>query len=119
MQSSLEMRLDMLEDQLEQAQAERRRAEATQVKYDRMAEELETNRQEDCRTIKMLEELLESLETKAESYKSQAEEAREVADRNLNLFRRKQQELEEMEIKAREAEEELAKIKVQRRTTNN
>ena len=35
MQSSLEMRLDMLEGMLEQANVERRKAEAEQEKFDR------------------------------------------------------------------------------------
>ena len=40
-----------------------------------------------------------------------AEEAEQMADHNLNMFRRKQQELEEMETRLKEGNEVLAKIR--------
>lgn len=39
-----------------------------------------------------------------------AEEAAELADHNLNMFRRKQQELEEMEARLKEGNEVLQKL---------
>ena len=44
-------------------------------------------------------------------YRHRAEEAEQLADHNLNMFRRKQQELEEMETRLKEGNEVLSKIK--------
>ena len=43
--------------------------------------------------------------------RSRAEEAEQLADHNLNLFRRKQQELEEIESSLKEQNSVLEKIK--------
>ena len=44
------------------------------------------------------------------NFRLKAEEAAELADHNLNLFRRKQQELEEMEARLKEGNEVLQKL---------
>ena len=43
-------------------------------------------------------------------FRLKAEEAAQLADHNLNLFRRKQQDLEEMETRLREGNEVLQKL---------
>ena len=44
------------------------------------------------------------------NFRLKAEEAAQLADHNLNLFRRKQQDLEEMETRLREGNEVLQKL---------
>ena len=74
-----------------------------------------------------MNKMVASLEEKVNSYKqvalvnrttflntvprSQASEAEQLASANLNMFRRKQQELEEAEERARAKEQEWAKCK--------
>ena len=89
---------------------------------------LETIKVEDDIQTAQLNKLVENLESSLESYKSvysmetlrrktswsfifrtKAEQAELMADHNLNLFRRKQQELEELEEKIRNDEKSLNK----------
>ena len=77
---------------------------------------METSKLEDDHHTEQLNKLVDNLESSLESYKSvisildlwtyhichnrsRAEEAELLADHNLNLFRRKQQELEQLEEK--------------------
>ena len=88
---------------------------------------LESIKVEDDLHTAQLNKLVENLESSLESYKcvffrdirtfilgfifrSKAEEAELMADHNLNLFRRKQQELEELEEKIKN-DEQILKVK--------
>merc|ERR1712227_623934 len=107
----MEAKLDMLEKRLEEAQRERQKTEQRFKKCEREIAELEGVKIEDDRQTTQLNKMVESLESSLDSYKHRAEEAEQLADHNLNMFRRKQQELEEMETKLKEGTEVLAKIK--------
>merc|ERR1711973_988046 len=98
----MEAKLDMLEKRLEEAQKERKKTEERFKKCEREVSQLESVKVEDDRHTAQLTKMVENLESRLDSYKSKAEEAEQMADHNLNLFRRKQQELELMESKLRE-----------------
>merc|ERR1711915_237586 len=106
----LERRLENLEQQLLVAQKERTKAEEQQKKQEREMRALESCRLEDQRHTAQLDKMVISLQAKMENYREQAEEAEQLAATNLNLYRRKQQELEEAEERAKLNEEEMRKI---------
>merc|ERR1712029_611455 len=107
----MEARLDMLEKRLLDAQAERKKTEDRFRRCEREVAELESVKIEDDRQTAQLNKLVEGLEKTLESFKHRAEEAEQMADHNLNLFRRKQQELEEVETKLKDSSEVLEKEK--------
>eukprot|EP00090_Calanus_glacialis_P009477 TRINITY_DN17845_c0_g1_i2.p1 TRINITY_DN17845_c0_g1~~TRINITY_DN17845_c0_g1_i2.p1 ORF type:complete len:116 (-),score=52.47 TRINITY_DN17845_c0_g1_i2:79-426(-) len=108
---ALEQRLAALETRLVDAQKERQKSEAKQSKQDRELRALESCKLEDERHTVQLNKMVTSLEAKLDSCKTQASQAEELAATNLNLFRRKQQELEEAELRATEKELEWAKCR--------
>ena len=54
---------------------------------------------------------MNKLQIKVKSYKHQAEESEEVANKNLSLYRKFNNELEEMEERAENAEAALLRIR--------
>merc|ERR1712110_732758 len=107
---AFEAKLDMLDRRLKEAQKDRQKTEESFKKAEREIAELESVKVEDDRHTASLNKMVESLESKLDSYKLKAEEAAQLADHNLNLFRRKQQDLEEMETRLREGNEVLQKL---------
>merc|ERR1711936_520858 len=107
---AFEAKLDMLDRRLKEAQKDRQKTEERFKKAEREIAELESVKVEDDRHTASLNKMVESLESKLDSYKLKAEEAAQLADHNLNLFRRKQQDLEEMETRLREGNEVLQKL---------
>jgi peptidoglycan hydrolase CwlO-like protein len=107
---AFEAKLDMLDKKLKDAQKDRQKTEERFKKAEREITELESVKVEDDRHTASLNKMVESLESKLDSYKLKAEEAAQLADHNLNLFRRKQQDLEEMETRLREGNEVLQKL---------
>eukprot|EP00092_Neocalanus_flemingeri_P014598 GFUD01015748.1.p1 GENE.GFUD01015748.1~~GFUD01015748.1.p1 ORF type:complete len:122 (-),score=67.92 GFUD01015748.1:314-679(-) len=108
---ALESRLASLEKRLLDAQKERENSLARQSKCDRELRDLESCKLEDERHNTQMNKMVTSLEEKVDMYKTQASEAEQVAANNLNMFRRKQQELEEAEERARKREEDWARCK--------
>merc|ERR1712061_126509 len=106
----LEAKLDMLEIRLQDAQRERKKNEDRFQKTEREIAELESVKVEDERHTAQLNKMVETLEGTLESYKHRAVEAEQLADHNLGMFRRKQQELEEVETRLREGNEELSRL---------
>merc|ERR1711874_38681 len=104
---------DALEKRLLDAQKERAATEARMNKCNREIASLETSKLEDDHHTEQLNKLVDNLESSLESYKSRAEEAELMADHNLNLFRRKQQELEELEEKIKN-DEQVLKTKIKK-----
>merc|ERR1712079_530372 len=82
----------------------------TERKKEREIAELESVKVEDERHTAQLNKMVETLEGTLESYKRRAVEAEQLADHNLGMFRRRQQELEEVETRLREGNEELSRL---------
>ncbi|XP_023322759.1 myosin-8 [Eurytemora carolleeae] len=111
----LEQKLDLLDKRLQDAKKSREAATKLQNKWEREILTLESAAEEDARHATNMDRMLQSLQNTLESCRTQAEEAESIAARNLNLYRNKQQELEEMEEKARLYEEKLALMKSSRK----
>merc|ERR1712123_99246 len=106
-----EMDMFSLEPKLVEAQRIREKSETQLSRQDRELRGLESCKEEDERHTVQLNKMVTSLEAKLDNCKTQASEAEQLAVTNLNLFRRKQQELEEAEQRAQQSELEWAKCR--------
>merc|ERR1711892_507499 len=105
---ALEQRLASLENKLVEAQRVKQKTVAQLSRQDRELRGLESCKVEDEKHTEQLNKMVISLENKLDNCKTQASEAEQLAVTNLNLFRRKQQELEEAEQRAQQSELEWA-----------
>merc|ERR1712106_768524 len=108
---ALEQRLASLENKLVEAQRVKQKTVAQLSRQDRELRGLESCKVEDEKHTEQLNKMVTSLENKLDNCKTQASEAEQLAVTNLNLFRRKQQELEEAEQRAQQSELEWAKCR--------
>ena len=67
--------------------------------------------QEDRKNQDRMTELVQKLQQKIKSYKTEVEEAEEIASLNLAKYRKAQQELEECECRSRMAQDQLTFVR--------
>merc|ERR1719454_661033 len=86
-------------------------------KQDRRVKELAYQADEDRKTQEKMTEMIDKLQQKIKTYKTQVEDAEEVAAINLAKYRKVQHELEEAEERADMAENTLAKLRAKNRSS--
>merc|ERR1712131_448076 len=97
-----------LEQELGSCQTRTSEASKGFSRAERKVKELLFTGEEDKKNQDRMSELAGKLQQKIKTYKSQIEEAEEIAALNLAKFRKAQQELEECEDRAKMASEGLA-----------
>merc|ERR1712203_727651 len=84
-------------------------------KLERKVKEITYANEEDKKNLTRIQDLVDKLQVKVKTYKRQAEEAEEVANRNLSKYRKIQHELDEAEERADMAESALNKMRAKAR----
>jgi myosin heavy chain 6/7 len=102
--AKLESRIRELEIELGNVQSHTGDNMKAHQKAERKIKELQFQNDEDKKNQDRMSELASKLQQKIKTYKTQIEEAEEIAALNLAKFRKAQQELEETEDRARLAE---------------
>ena len=77
-------------------------------KSERHLKEIQFQQEEDRKNQNRMTELVQKLQQKIKSYKTEVEEAEEIASLNLAKYRKAQQELEECECRSRLAQDQLS-----------
>jgi len=106
--AKMEMKIRELEQELGSCQTRTSEASKGFSRAERKVKELLFTGEEDKKNQDRMSELAGKLQQKIKTYKSQIEEAEEIAALNLAKFRKAQQELEECEDRAKMASEGLA-----------
>merc|ERR1719397_208943 len=105
--AKMEMRIRELEMELGSTQARTSEAGKSSNRAERKVKELGFQQDEDKKNQDRMGELAGKLQQKIRTYKLQIEEAEEIAALNLAKFRKAQQELEEVEDRAKMADAAL------------
>ncbi len=87
-------------------------------KHDRRAKDFAFQAEEDKKTQIRLQRAIEKLENKIKALRRQVEETEEIAASNLFKYRQAQQELENAFERADIAENQVAKIRAQKRSAS-
>jgi chromosome segregation ATPase len=109
--AKLEGRIRELEIELSNVQTRTGDNLKAYQRSERKIKELQFQNQEDSKNQAQMSELANKLQQKIKTYKKQIEEAEEIAALNLAKFRKAQQELEEVEDRAKSASIQLAGIR--------
>ena len=99
--AKLEMKIKELEAELATTQSRTAEASKAYQRAERKAKELAFASGEDKKNQDRMSDLASKLQGKIKTYKTQIEEAEEIAALNLAKFRKAQQELEETEERAK------------------
>merc|ERR1712029_213475 len=105
--SKLEMRIRELEMELGTVQTQTQDSYKSYQRAERRVKELQFQQDEDKKNNDRMGDLATRLQSKVKTYKTQIEEAEEIAALNLAKFRKAQQELEETDERAKLAEAQL------------
>jgi chromosome segregation ATPase len=106
--AKLESRIRELEIQLGSCQSKTTENYKAFQKAERRIKELQFQQDEDHKNQDRMSELASKLQQKIKTYKTQIEEAEEIAALNLAKFRKSQQELEEAEERSKMAGAQLS-----------
>merc|ERR1711881_77361 len=108
-------RIRELESELDSEQ--RRTGEAIKAtrKLERVVKEVSYQGAKDKKNLTRIQDLVGKLQVKVKTYKSQAQEAEELATCNLSKYRKMQHELDESEERADMAEAALMKLRAKQR----
>jgi chromosome segregation ATPase len=109
--AKLEGRIRELEIELSNVQTRTGDNLKAYQRSERKIKELQFQNEEDHKNQAQMSELANKLQLKIKTYKKQIEEAEEIAALNLAKFRKAQQELEEVEDRAKSASIQLAGIR--------
>merc|ERR1711931_194288 len=107
----LESRVRELEVELDNEQRKHAETTKTMRKHDRRLKELAFQTEEDQKAQERMQDMIDKLTGKIKTYKSQVEEAEEIAAINLAKYRKVQHELEDAEERADMAENTLSKLR--------
>ena len=107
----LEVRVRELEEEVGRSRARSSQSSRTHQQALATVRRLEVHQDEEERCRERMVALVEGLERQVGGYRRQVEEAQEVAATNLAKYRRVQQELEEVEERARAAEDRGAEAR--------
>lgn len=88
-------------------------------KNDKKLKELAFQAEEERKNQYRLQDLADKLQSKLKVYKTQAEEAEELAAVNLTKFRKVQSELHDAEERANDAENQLNKLRAKNRSSTS
>ena len=105
--SKLESRIRELEIELGSVQSRTSEAYKAFQKAERRIKELQFTQEEDHKNQNLMSELANKLQMKIKTYKTQIEEAEEIAALNLAKYRKSQQELEEADDRSKMAGNKL------------
>jgi len=105
--SKLEMKIRELEVELGGVQSRTQENYKAFQRAERRIKELQFQQDEDKKNQDRMSDLAQKLQTKIKTYKTQIEEAEEIAALNLAKFRKAQQELEETEERSKLAEAQI------------
>merc|ERR1711983_45434 len=109
--AKLEMRIRELEMELGSVQSKTGESYKAFQRAERRVKELQFQQEEDRKNQDRMSELANKLQQKIKTYKTQIEEAEEIAALNLAKYRKAQQELEETEERAKLAGAQLETIR--------
>ena len=112
--AKLEMRIRELEMELGAVQSRTSEGHKAFQRAERRVKELQFQQEEDHKNQERMGELAQKLHEKIKTYKTQIEEAEEIAALNLAKFRKAQQEYEETEERSRLAEQKMEHLRVER-----
>merc|ERR1711936_1538525 len=110
--SKLEMRIRELEMELGSVQTQTQDSYKSYQRAERRVKELQFQQDEDKKNNDRMGDLATRLQSKVKTYKTQIEEAEEIAALNLAKFRKAQQELEETDEGAKLAEQSMGVIRM-------
>merc|ERR1711990_1133916 len=110
--SKLEMRIRELEMELGTVQTQTQESYKSYQRAERRVKELQFQQEEDKKNNDRMGDLATRLQSKVKTYKTQIEEAEEIAALNLAKFRKAQQELEETDERAKLAEQSMGVIRM-------
>merc|ERR1712029_741673 len=110
----LEMRIRELEMELGTVQTQTQDSYKSYQRAERRIKELQFQQDEDKKNNDRMGDLATRLQSKVKTYKTQIEEAEEIAALNLAEFRKAQQELEETDERAKLAEQSMGVIRAVR-----
>merc|ERR1711910_176539 len=110
--SKLEMRIRELEMELGTVQTQTQDSYKSYQRAERRIKELQFQQDEDKKNNDRMGYLATRLQSKVKTYKTQIEEAEEIAALNLAKFRKAQQELEETDERAKLAEQSMGVIRM-------
>jgi len=110
--AKLEMRIRELELELGSVQSRTGEAYKAFQRAERRVKELQFQQEEDRKNQDRMSDLANKLQQKIKTYKTQIEEAEEIAALNLAKFRKAQQELEETEERAKMAGAQLETMRM-------
>merc|ERR1712029_580096 len=110
--SKLEMRIRKLEMELGTVQTQTQDSYKSYQRAERRIKELQFQQDEDKKNNDRRGDLATRLQSKVKTYKTQIEEAEEIAALNLAKFRKAQQELEETDERAKLAEQSMGVIRM-------
>jgi myosin heavy chain 6/7 len=105
--SKLEMKIRELEVELGGVQSRTQENYKAFQRAERRIKELQFQQDEDKKNQDRMSDLAQKLQTKIKTYKTQIEEAEEIAALNLAKYRKAQQELEETEERSKLAEAQI------------
>merc|ERR1711963_785523 len=105
--AKLEMRIRELEMELGSTQSKTGESFKAFQRAERRVKELQFQQEEDCKNQDRMSDLANKLQQKIKTYKTQIEEAEEIAALNFAKYRKAQQELEETEERAKMAEAQI------------
>jgi len=108
----LEMRIRELEMELGTVQTQTQDSYKSYQRAERRIKELQFQQDEDKKNNDRMGDLATRLQSKVKTYKTQIEEAEEIAALNLAKFRKAQQELEETDERAKLAEQSMGVIRM-------
>merc|ERR1719282_173001 len=109
--AKLELRIRELEMELGSVQSRTGESYKAFQRAERRVKELQFQQDEDRKNQDRMSELANKLQQKIKTYKTQIEEAEEIAALNLAKYRKAQQELEETEERAKMAGAQLENLK--------
>ncbi|XP_048256830.1 myosin heavy chain, striated muscle-like [Haliotis rufescens] len=113
----LEQKIRELDSELENEQHRHVETQKNSRLADRRLKEIAFQADEDRKTHDRLQETVDKLNAKLKIYKTQVEEAEEIAATNLGKFRKVQQDLEDAEERADAAEGTLQKLRAKNRSS--
>merc|ERR1711931_166665 len=108
----LGMRIRELEMELGTVQTQTQDSYKSYQRAERRVKELQFQQDEDRKNNDRMGELATRLQSKVKTYKTQIEEAEEIAALNLAKFRKAQQELEETDERAKLAEQSMGVLRM-------
>merc|ERR1712083_1174667 len=112
--AKLEMKIRELEIELGSVQNKTAESYKAFQRAERRVKELQFQQDEDKKNQDRMSDLANKLQQKIKTYKTQIEEAEEIAALNLAKYRKAQQELEETEERGKMAEGQLSVIRQSR-----